>query len=624
MGYPHWRLGKGSDYQVGIARMLVAKMLDAHAKGIEGPLAMAHEAPIDGWDDIVEFGADNGQLIATHYQVKRQYTNFDFESDEKIGTFTELFTNAAEILSASDPYNHMDVNKINRTFRFVFPTDGISVGASLGIYPLRCLLEACVGNAADTIVANKGANLGEASKSTKKRAQPTVGDQKRAWLELIRAAAGNDDACANLLRQMRIDCYSESMVDDNKSLAALFDDPDRARDLIDKAIRSTSPEGWLDVEGLLPVLSAAKPKPELLQCRIVQHGSKFYEYSQRRSGDLPVVANTIVQRVWCDHGATRLHVAFPHPSRDTPRGALELRSACIRLLLHAQLSPVHVSGSYAWYESCRSKVQRTLGVQGRCPTMEEKHFAEHATPLTLPPKWSWPPDILATALHNAMNEHVWRSVSVEWEKLGEGLEMVPFDSLSEMLKKTPDLWDCILRGWWAQEADASGVARAGPGITYLLAMVVGGLAVLQYAGFDVLPSDGRQPNVARLGALSVRALAIDVAAVRNVGELRSTRLAHHARHVLEYAGVVLIAQGNSQQFYDWARQRPDSPGADVSLQSTRSPALLMDSDFLMQAAAWGPEAAKNDISDWCKRLTSHHVDDLEAALTQWNEANVAA
>lgn len=606
MGYQHWRLGKGDAYQLGVARMRVAEMLHAHAKGIEGPLALACEAPIDGWDDIVEYGARQGCLTVTHHQVKRQNTNF--AASEKTETFGDLFERATKLLADADPYNGLPVPPEHRYFRFVLPTDTIAVGAKLGIAALRTLLEECVGNEADTIVANKGKNRG---------------DQEREWLKLIGTAAGTDDACARLLRQMRVELRPVASVEGNGALAALFENAALARDLVDKAIRDTAPEGWLDAEELLPKLSDAKPNPAMRQVRLAQHEGRFYAQPHARLQDVRAVAEAIVAKVWAAHAAADLHVSFPLPDGTSSDGAKALRLACIRLLLHAPRSPAYVSGDKGWYERSRLEVKRTLGLVGASSSLEAAHFVERAAPRSLPPKASWTPEELAAALHDAMDARVWDAVRQEGAKALVGAKEIPFDELAAFLTNSVGVLERVLHGWWGLERAASGVARAGPAIAPNVARIVAGLAVLQLSEHG-MSSVNDQTDIAKVGELPLRALGIDEAPVTYDGEPHPVGLSEHAREILVHAGVVLIVRGDVSDFYTFATMRPMDELADgASMRDSTPSAFLMSSESLITAARKGANVASNLIQQWCNDRARHHRAALDAAVQQWKESRAA-
>jgi hypothetical protein len=611
MGYRHWQLLKGDDYQRAVARMRVAELLDAHAKGIGGPLALSCEAPVDGWDDIVEYGAAKGQLTATHYQVKLQ--NTDFKAGEKTATFEDLFKHAAKILADADPYEGVTILPVDRYFRFVLPTDEITVGATLGIDQLRMLLEECEGTAADAIVANKGVNLKGADK----------GKQKRDWLALIRAAVGTDDECAILLRQMQVELRPVATLEGNGALAALFENPGLARDLVDKAIRDTAPEGWLDAEELLPKLFDAKPKPAMRQVLIAQHEGRFYAQPHARVQEVRAVADAIVAKVWAAHAAADLHVSFPLPDGTASDGARALRLACIRLLLHARQSPVRLTGHMRWFERTRLEVARVLGVTGPTDPLAEGHFNERPAPGSLPPKISWSPEDLAGALHAAMDARVWELVRGEGTKVMVGAKGVPFDELVAFLMGVDGFLERVLRGWWGLEQAASGVARAGPAIASNVAWIVAGLAVFRYAGFGISRSPDH-PDVAKVGALPVRALALDQAAINYDGEPQAVGLSRHARQILELPGLVLIVRGDVNRYYTLARLRHiNEPAAGANLQTASPSAFLMCSESLVDAAGAGADIATQLIRECCDTLANHHIAALDAALQQWRESNAA-
>lgn len=610
MGYKHWRLGKGDAYQLGVARMRVAALLDAHASGVEGPLALACEVPIEEWDDIVEYGADNGCLTVTHYQVKLQNTNF--KAGEKTATFGSLFDRAARILDDAAPYEGLTVPPEKRFFRFVFPTDDIKVGSQLGIDQLRLLLESCSGNAADAIVGNGGANL----------LGKDGGDQAREWLRLIRNSAGSDSLCACLLRQMRVELQPFAAVENDGRLAALFDDPTQARILLDTVIRKTAPEGWLDAEELLPKLVDARPKPAMRQVRIAQHEDLYYAhpYVDVRMTDLRAVAEAVVEKVWAENGGSDLHVSFPLPEVTASEGARALRLACVRLLLHAARSPIHVTGQPKWFERTRMEVARVLGVTNSARSLAEDHFHERAAPVSLPPKASWSPMALADALHAAMDARMWKRVrrEVEHELLRAD---VSFQEMLDSLMGLNGFLERVLHGWWGLEQEASGVARAGPANASNVGLVVAGLAVIRHAGYHLSASD-EGPGVAKLGALPVRALAIERAAVTHDREPIEVNLSQHARDLLDQSGIVLIVRGNVDSYYSFATSRLIiEPAAHAGLQHAAPAALLMDSDSLVTAAITGGGAPARQIKEWCDTHTKHHGAALEAALQQWRESH---
>lgn len=611
MGYRHWRLGMGDAYQLGVARARVLAILYAHSTGGEGPVALACEAPVDGWDDIVEFGAAARAITATHYQVKLQNTNF--KKSEKHETFEALFNHAAILLREPSPYEEVVVASADRRFRLVFPTGDITVGSKLGVDQLRMLLQECEGNAADRIVANEGVKL----------IGKDDGDQKREWLSLIRSATGSDDACANLLRQMRVDLHPEATLEHDPRLSLLFDDPARARDIVDKALRSVAPEGYMDVDELLPLLTTAQPRAETRQVRIAQHGDRFHVQPKTRTREVRIIADTIVASVWADQGAADLHIGFPLPESSASLDARALRLACIRLLLHAQRSPTFVSGNERWYERGRREVQRALGLITSSARLDAAHFTDRAAPMGLPPKACWPPDELANALHAAMDAHLWKLVCRHGASMLAGANGVPFDHTVGFLTSLGGFFERVLHGWWGLEKTASGVARAGPVIAGNVACIAAGLAVLQHAGYAIsAPVDSA--DVATIGELPVRALAIEQAATTCDDEPQAANLCEHASNVVVHAGIALVAKGDVGDYYALATLRPiDDVTEGAGLQDESPAAFLMSSEALVAAAKKGAQRASELIQRWCDDRARHHRAALDAALRQWSESNAA-
>lgn len=610
MAYAKWRLGRGDDYQRGVARLRVARLLDAHARGIDGPLALSCETPDhEEWDDIVEFGAAGGVLTTTHRQVKRQHGDF------KDGTFAKLFERAAKILADAQPYTGLTIPPESRYFHFVLPTDQMSCDG-LGIDQLRMLLDECAGNAADTIVADRGAKLDGKE----------GGDQKRKWLEAFRKATTDDRAAARLLRQLRVELRAAAEVAaDNPELTTLFEHPDRARLLIDDAIHNLAPQGRLDAEELLPVLLDAAPRPSVRVVRLARHGNRFWAHAPVRNPDVGAVATAILEHAWRAHGAADVHVAFPCPDATASSEESALRLACVRLLLHARPSPTYVAGKVEWCDRGRIDTQRTLGGDDRGP-IESEHYADRPAPAALPPVRSWPPNELAAALQDAMDARVWSAVRTQARLDLVGAKGVPFDDLADELAGVPDFFDKTLRGWWGLEQKASGVVRAGPGAAPNVARVVAGLAALRAAGYAVA-AHHHETHIASIGTLTIRTLAIERASVEVGGEPIGVALAEHARQLLDHAGVVLIARGDPDSFYAFADPASiDESGADASMRAA-SPALLVTAESLIVAAKQKPKEGSSPVRDRVKALCNararHHAAALDAALQQFQESDAA-
>ena len=605
MGYAKWRLGKGDQYQTDVERYRVARMLEVHAQGVEGPVALGCEVPIEGWDDIVEFGIEQDAVTVTYYQVKNQ--NTDFSAGELNDTFGKLFRSAVEILQKADPYDGLVVPTKRRRFVFVLPTGDITVGASLGMDQLRALLQKCVNmHAAEAIVANDGANIKDGKAN---------GEQQRKWLAQIKTSAGTDDACARLLQQMRVEIWPSGFVDEQAAnlLTSRFDNPERARLLIDAALRDNPPEGRLDAEELLAKLADALPKRELRRVRLARVGDECFVQPHTRQADLTVVADSIVKDVWSSHGAIDLHVGYPPPDDAKP-----LRLACVRLLLHARQSPVYVIGRDAWRARSTAEVAGAVGLVAGKGALDGAHYEEKFAPASLPPKAMWAADVLGDALHAAMDGHVWERVREEGKAVLEGTEGVPFEDLAASMKESEGFFDRVLRGWWEAEENASGVARAGPAVAPRVAQIVAGVAVLRHLDFQVAVADA-PGTIARLGDLPVRALAIEQVSGIIDGLQAAVELAGHARDLLTQTGVVLI-RCDVEGIYDLASMpQLDESGGGTGIHEWTASAFLIDVGSLIASVKNGDEATKDLIKGWCDRRAQHHQAALNAAHQQWRE-----
>lgn len=606
MGYAKWRLGHGDCYQTDVARYRVARLLEAHMQGVDGPMELACEAPVEGWDDIVEFGIKAGEITTTHYQVKHQ--NTDFNARELSDTFGKLFTSAAHILQVPHPYDDLQVPVEGRRFVLVLPTHDINVGTNRGIDQLKTLFEKCKNHqAAKAIVANNGANISDGKSG---------GEQQRNWLALIKTSAVTDDACVQLLQQMSVEILPREVVIENtqRLLASQFDDPNRATLLLDEALRNNPPEGRLDSEELLAQLADALPNLELRCVRLVQDGNAYCAQLHTRQRDLAVVARNIVENLWREHGAPVLHVGYPPPV--DPR----LRLACVRLLLHAERSPVFVTGRDNWWERSKAEVAGAVGFHVRQKALHGEHYEEKALPRSLRPMANWAAAQLSAALHAAMDDHVWVCVLAEGKAALVGAGAVPFEEVAASMKGLDGFFERVLRGWWKEEENASGVARAGPAVAHRVAQIVAAVAILQHLGYNVGATDVPL-SIARVGDIQLRGLAMEqVGGIYD--KLRiAVPLTQHARDILDHAGLVLV-QGSVDDLYELAdpRQRDELDGA-AGILSWTTPAFLMNPDSLITAVKKGDAIARNLVESWCNQRAKHHRAALDAALQQSRESD---
>ncbi len=609
MGYAKWRLGMGDKYQIDVARYRVGLLLQAHAQDIDGPIALGCEVPVEGWDDIVEFCSQKGEITATHYQVKRQ--NTDFKAGDLQKTFAELFKSAAAILKEDAPYDGFVVRAKHRRFVFVLPTGDISVGAKLGIDQLVALLPKCsTASAAQALVSNDGGLINDGKEG---------GDQQRRWLLHIKASAGTPEMCERILQQMSVEIWPSAFVEEQAAalVAMSFDLPDCADLLIDNVLRRNPPEGLIDAEKLLAELVAAKPKPALLRVKLARSGDVYFVQPFTRLDKVASVAKRVVHRVWREHDSVDLQVGYAPPN-----ATKTLRLACVRLLLHAARSPVHVKNRDAWLDRCRSEVAWAVGLTSGKGALEGAHFKEKEPSASLPPKVEWAPEVLGHALQIAMDAYIWKRVCAETKLALELADGVSFDEVMKSMRELVGFFDAVLRGWWVAEEAASGIARAGPSVAHGVAQIVAGMAVLQHLGFSVAAAD-TPGTIAKLGDLPVRALAIE-----QVGGIadklpRAEELSWYARELIAFPGVVLLI-GGSEGLYDMASGQPlDEPVASAGILTSTASAFLIDAGLLVASVRRGDQFAKSLVQTWCDRRAEHHRSALDAALQQWGESDAA-
>ena len=111
------------------------------------------------------------------------------------------------------------------------------------------------------------------------------------------------------------------------------------------------------------------------------------------------------------------------------------------------------------------------------------------------------------------------------------------------------------------------------------------------------------------------------------GEPSSVDLSEHARGVLGHAGVVLLARGEVENYYDLADPASiDESGADASMRGT-SLAFLLTAESLIAAAkikpSSGSSAVRNRVAAWCKARAARHSEALDAAIQQLLESHAA-
>ncbi|PKN24486.1 MAG: hypothetical protein CVU65_11610 [Deltaproteobacteria bacterium HGW-Deltaproteobacteria-22] len=598
MGYNKWGLSQGDKYQYAFARYRVAMLLEAHASQIGGPVAFGVETPVEGWDDIAEFSTVDGHLSVIHYQVKRQYSNF--KAGDLAAVFQNLFKTALEILQKTDPYNGFSVPAESRKFVFVFPTPDLKVG-KIGISQLKSLLENCTNDsAARTIVSNKGQNL------DKSQCQ---------WLAEVRKAAGSPEMCRQVLSQMSVQILPEAILDEQASalFAKHYDIHDLVKPLLDDILRNSPPEGLLDVEELLEKLAQAGPKRELQHISLGQDLKGCFIHHHERQSDITNVAGSIVKKVWQPHDAVVLHVCYQPPDDSMP-----LRLACVRLLLHANLSPVYVSGRCLWWERCKTEVAGTVGYNECKGALEEGHFKEKAVPKTLPPKTTWLHGDFGASLQNAMDDFVWECVLEEGKCLLSSIVGVPFEKQANSMRHLAGFFNHVLHGWWGEEKGASGVARAGPKVARNVAEIILAIAILEKLGHKVTAPDDAE-TIGMLGNLSVRALAI-----KEVGGIddklkKPVKLDDCARDLLACQSVVLISC-NVDDIYRTAKMPPfGETGEGTGIQEWTASAFLINPESLISAIKRSECCARSLIDSWREQRSRHNSDALNAELEKWNE-----
>jgi hypothetical protein len=607
MGYAKFRLDRCGDYQRAFATLRVAKMLLAYAEHADGPMELGCEVPVDEWDDVLEIARMNGQWTATHYQLKRQYK--DFGSDGR-KMFEKLFASAARILNETDTYAPRKIPPALRGFVLVLPPGSPDVAKGLSTDALRSLLKAANGNGAGAaLVTNRGSKLSV---------------EGQAWLDFVRKSVSDDGLAAQVLERTTVVSQDEQGLEERTTecLARLFDDHDRAAMTISWFVDKVQPEGRLRAETMLQTLALAKPRSIQRAVRLGLHGTESYASGLfgRIPADLSDLAAEVVDLAWRTTGPVELQV---HMSPKALDASPPLQHACKRLLLHAGYRPTRAVSHAEWWERCKADVQGSVGCDLTNEWLELKSYENQDECLTLTPERRWHPDALGAALHAAMDNRVWADVERRVaEELSSNNELcMAYAAVYRQIRALGDPFERLLKGWWAREAGASGVARAGPLAARRIASIMVAVAILRWLGCRV-EAPGQAPDIARCGLLPVRGLAISHASVMNGNRWAAEPLLEQAREVMGAPGIVILHEGDPEAFDGSIPLDRTGPSANV--QALADSAWLLTPQRLIAWLRLGIDEARVRMRADCRRRAMHREADFAAAIECMKEMSVDA
>lgn len=616
MGYGHFHFDSCTEYQRAIATTRIAKMLHAYAFDEDGPQEIASEAPVDGWDDIVEFAVKDDALFSVHYQVKRQHEDFASTDQE---AFAKLFRSALQILDDERPYDGLFIHPDRRDFFIVLPGSGIVIPGkgtpTLELSDLRSVAHSCTMNAWQAIGKNKGIKL-------------PIG--QRDWLHFAASIAGKDyEKAARVLSRLNVSIASEIEARDSaiQGLRGLFEDADLAYNLIMRELSILPPEGRLTAQCLITPLIRAHPKATSQVISLQREGNQFWCLglpgpSPQNSSE---EAAQIVKHAW--HRTTPFGVRVCFAPDDEQSVPDELRLAVLRLLLHATARPTHVKAPVEWCTNALLETGKTMGGDHGNHVLDADYYQKANGTLRIPPRKTRSANELATALEAAMDEALWKEVRTEYATSippCSGERPIDFAQTCTITKNLSDPFGRLMRCWMEHD-EVNGTLRAGPNAKGSIAVILAALAVLERLGCHFGPAPDNSSSLATLGEFVVRAIAVTrCSRSKQSHACGSSNGADHARDIVKEKAIVLLAQVNPEAIYLAAsRPRLTTTASSSRMDRPSSPALLLSARTLLEQFDCSEQSARDWFSKQRENLSGEDRDAFSTAMQDWKENDAA-
>lgn len=594
MAYRKHKLDQATEYQILQATYLSTRLLTAAQSEHNDPFEIALEVQdAEGWDDIAVFSPAETSSGVEHWQIKRQTTPLDEKS------LAKLLSSAYTLLQEDD----------TKTFRFGVP--GTSVLEAKPTGRLRGLDELCSLLRAPGILDSQLPDVlpDQVLKDCFGFVQGlTDGDQAGAKLVLSRLGIEELGSPATIKERT------------NQALEAWYAEPDRARQLIEEALREANPVCRLRFEDLAARLEAV---PRVGTSR---HWVTFLRYRDQvwHRGTLPTSTSAIVAKLWSESSGgpeLRLLARGLHLGPLTP--------PLLRLALHSSRGTVvSCVDRDGWRRSADSMTGDTLGASDFQSPVDSVFpgDCERSEPSPLPPPSgsATSPETLAKALGEEMEAETWRrvcdSILGELATLGTLAEILraPWTDLQSLLEKSQGkrclMFHRALRAAF-EPAEIRGDVRCGPMTAVLLARSLLLLVALRSVFSESMTLD--ETGEFNLSGVPVRALALPTCYDKD-----QRCIAFLSDHIgkVAYGGGVLVLGGTDTDRLDedveLQRQgsfassdapsfSADQPGADV---------IIAWSSQARRALRGGEPALREWLQERITKATGDHRESLRATL----------
>lgn len=475
MAYLKWELGQHDAYQLSVGVSCAVEILVTAETGSEGPFEMAYETVgVGGWDDLVVFSYNNGQLHSRHFQAKEQFTNFEYSSGEKI--LKRYFADAAKILITVDPYSDgRPPLPENRRFVLGFP--------HLSICLIRKGHDELTFNALSSL-ASKCQGSGDSHKSVAASRGSALSASEREWLAFVAAAVGDDWLVATtVLRQFETRPLGTAIQIREQAealLRALFRQPQVVVSQLEKAIRQSTPESRLREQDFRSYLQGCEVLASPRRVTFCKYGEGYFIR--------PYDPEDAISLLWQSPNAGILSVEFE--CTPVPRENLALRTAILRLALHTN-GVAMVNSSY-WWAASRDGLQGALGCDGDSSYADKPFFSDLA-PLQAPRVSTDAASVseFHQRLTSAMDSWLWNRVNdLVTERISRdttSLRTLLSGTWTTLAAQLQPHWQKILNNVLKAPCEQGGVRpelRAGPRIAQLIAqtlLIITALRALRYA-----------------------------------------------------------------------------------------------------------------------------------------------